>query len=190
MNFENLFLQNGGLLSYLLILILMISNGIINFPSSQILYIFLGFLIAQDKLNIFWVILSGALGNSIGNMALFLIIKKHGLSFISTRYKDAEKYITLLKEKIEIYGFKYLFIAKLIPSVKVFVPIAAATTKIKNTQFFFILFSSSVIWSTIFLGLGFYFGAHNNFIKWYGLITLIPVAIALYFVYKNHQKKL
>lgn len=188
MNFENLFLQNGGTLSYLMIFILMVLNGVISFPSSQILYIFLGFLASQDKLNILFVAFFGAFGNSVGNLILFLAIKKHGLSFISKKHKDAEKYIKLLKDKIEIYGFKYLFIAKLIPSVKVFVPIAAATTEIKTIKLFFILISSSLIWSFMFLSLGFYFGTQNNFIKWYGLATLIPVLLALYFIYKNHQR--
>ena len=73
-------------LGYLGIFLLMIANGFISFPSSQILYIIVGYFISIGTLALVAASLVGALGNTIGNIILYEFSRRKGISYI-TQYK-------------------------------------------------------------------------------------------------------
>ena len=68
-------------LGYIGIFGLMISNGVITLPSSQILYIITGYFIFTGELNFALASLMGALGNTIGNIILYELARKKGLEY-------------------------------------------------------------------------------------------------------------
>ena len=70
-------------LGYLGIFLMMIANGTISFPSSQILYIICGFFIENGSLSLALVVFFGALGNTIGCIILYEVVRFKGLHYIS-----------------------------------------------------------------------------------------------------------
>jgi len=163
---------------------LMIANGVFSFPSSQILYIVSGYFIFQGDLNLHVVALAGAAGNTIGNTILFYLTKKKGLEYI--------KKLTLLPlneiEKLQIafkkHGAGFLFIGKLLPAIKVFMPIIAGLAKMRAKVFIPIIFVSSYIWALGFIAIGYYFGKSSDFFGTYAVVLLIIALIVVFGFYK------
>lgn len=86
-------------------------------------------------------------------------------------------------------GMWYIFLGKLTPSVKAFIPIVAglASTPVKLTSFIFL--SASVIWAIGINYIGYYFGEHVT-LKSFSVVSLLIGGIILYIVYRNVSKKL
>ncbi|MCI0533046.1 hypothetical protein L0Y49_02380, partial [bacterium] len=73
-NIENIIIASG----YIGIFALMIANGLLSFPSSQALYIIAGYFVFTEDLSLALVSLFGALGNTVGNIALYEIVRAKG----------------------------------------------------------------------------------------------------------------
>ncbi len=148
--------------SYLGIFLLMVSNGIINFPSSQFLYVIVGYLVSKGSLLFLPALLAGALGNTIGNMIAFLLISTYGnaiahkLLFVDEH--TFKKVFSTLHATFAQRGMWYLFIGKLIPSIKAFIPTLAGLSKTKPSLTLLIFAIASLIWGYGLMSLGYYFG--------------------------------
>ncbi|HET8574826.1 MAG TPA: DedA family protein [Candidatus Paceibacterota bacterium] len=171
-----------ALLGYLGIFLLMIPNGIIGLPSSQLLYIVSGYFIGTGNLAPALVILAGALGNTLGNIALYEIVRRKGLEYL-TKYKVFPKAQVLkIQSAFHRKGMWFLFVAKLLPAIKVFAPIPPAIGKMDRRVYAFVIFVSSAIWSLPFLAVGYFFGKNTNVLQKYALV-LIPVAFIVVLVF-------
>ena len=179
--------------SYLAIFVLMLTNGIVNIPSSQILYLVSGYFISTGNLLFIPVIIAGALGNTFGNIITFLLVKKYEHSFarkLLMMDEDTFKKVHSALHATFIHrGMWWIFLGKLTPSVKAFIPIVAglANTKIKLTSFVFL--SASFIWATTITSLGYYFGEKIT-LKSFATVSLLVAAIIVFVLYKNIYKKL
>ncbi|MBI5077851.1 MAG: DedA family protein [Candidatus Yonathbacteria bacterium] len=178
-------LIQGG--SYLAIFSLMIANGAVSFPSSQVLYIIAGYFIAQGNLSLFFVALTGALGNTVGNIILYGLARKHGRAFIARMkifpMRELSKVETAFRKK----GAWFIFIGKLLPAIKVFVPIPAGLGKMHRGLFAGIMFIASFIWSLAFISIGYFFGKSSDIFGRYAIILIIiaVVVILLFYRYIN-----
>lgn len=179
--------------SYGAIFILMVTNGIANFPSSQLLYIVAGYFVSTGSLLFIPTIIAGALGNTIGNIIIFLLVKKYDKPFAKkiVMMDDATftKIHTALHSTFSKRGLLYIFVGKLIPSVKAFIPIVAglANTRTRITSILFLL--SSTIWAIGVTAIGYYFGK-NVTLQSFTLVSLIIGFTILFIVYRNVSKKL
>jgi membrane protein DedA with SNARE-associated domain len=176
-------------LSYLGIFLLMISNGALSFPSSQILYIIVGYFVATGTLQIIPSSLIGALGNTIGNIVLYEGIRMHGVRYIERwglfRKEDIKKVEILFRKG----GTWFLFVGKLLPAIKVFVPIPAALGKVDRRVFALIMFSASWIWSLAFIAIGLLFGKGAMMWKSYGIILVVIAFILAIIFYRMLNSK-
>lgn len=178
--------------SYLAIFILMITNGVINFPSSQFLYIICGYFVSTGSLLFFPTIIIGASGNTIGNIITFLLIKKYDKPLArKLLMMDAitfTKVHTTLHATFARRGLWYIFIGKLIPSVKAFIPIIAglADTKTKITSFIFFIASS--LWATALVTIGYYFGEKVTLTS-LSTVSFLIALVVIFFVYKAYTKQ-
>lgn len=161
------------LLGYLGIFLLMIPNGIIGFPSSQILYIICGYFIYNGELKWLPVVAVGALGNTIGNIILYEIIRRNGIKAITKYQLFSEKPIKRVERAFQKKGGWFLFIGKLTPALKVFAPIAAALGKMRRDRYILVILISSTIWALPFLAIGYYFGKSTQVFGTYAIILLI-----------------
>ncbi len=178
--------------SYIAIFILMLTNGIMNFPSSQFLYVICGYFIATSSLLFIPTIIVGALGNTLGNIITFLLVKKYDKPFARKLLMVDEATFTKIHSALHATfsrrGMWWIFLGKLIPSVKAFIPIVAglANTKTKLTSFLFLI--ASLVWATAVTSLGYFFGEHINF-KSITTVSLLIAVIVIFFVYRAYKKQ-
>ncbi len=179
--------------SYVAIFLLMTTNGIANLPSSQFLYIICGYFIATGNLLFIPTIIAGALGNTLGNIITFLLVKKYDKPFARKLLMMNEETFTkvhaALHSTFTHKGMWWIFLGKLTPSVKAFIPVVAglASTPKKLTYFIFLI--ASFIWATGITFLGYKFGEHITFTS-FSIISLAIGSIILFVIYKNLKKKL
>lgn len=175
--------------SYLGIFLLMIANGAVSFPSSQILYIVVGYFVSAGALAFVPASIMGAVGNTIGNIILYELVRRHGVRYI-TRFelfkeRDIRKVEILFKKR----GLWFLFIGKLLPAIKVFIPIPAAMGKTHRGIFASMMFTASWLWSCVFIGIGYYFGKNTEVWKSYGAVLAIVALIIVYLFYRMLNSK-
>jgi membrane protein DedA with SNARE-associated domain len=170
--------------SYLGIFLLMIANGFFSFPSSQVLYILVGYFVGTGYLSFLPASLIGAVGNTIGNVLLYEAIRRKGVSFMTkimmVKDTDLKKVEMVFRKR----GPWFLFVAKLLPSIKVFVPIPPAIGKMRRDLFATIMFFASWVWSFIFIGIGYFFGKNAGLFRSYGIILMIVAATIVYLFYR------
>lgn len=171
--------------SYVGIFGLMIANGFLSFPSSQILYIIVGYFVGTGALSLLPASFSGALGNAIGNIMLYEAVRSHGIHYLAKfqffREKDIKKVEIVFRKK----GLWFLFVGKLLPAIKVFIPIPAAMGKVHRGKFGAIMFAASWVWSLIFIAIGYFFGKSAEVWKSYSVILLIIAGIIIFFFYRT-----
>lgn len=168
---------------YSIIFTTLIANGLFNIPSSQIIYLTLGYIININNFNFYWAIFLGATGNTIGNLILYKIIYNNSnflndkaLLFLGMKTETLLRYNESFKNK----WWGWLILGKLTPSVKVFVPIICGLSKINLKRSLIIFFTGSLLWAIVVTYLGFYFGKQSSLINFYLIVTLIYILIGLY----------
>ncbi len=168
--------------SYAGIFGLMIANGFLSFPSSQVLYIIVGYFVGTGTLSLFFASLAGALGNTLGNIFLYEAVRLRGVQYIERfqifRKEDVRKVEIMFRKK----GLWFLFIGKLLPAIKVIIPIPAALGKVHRGKFAALMFAASWVWSLMFIAIGYFFGKNATTWKSYGVILMV-VAIAIMVIF-------
>lgn len=182
--------------SYFAIILLMTSNGVTGFPSSQIIYIISGWFAYQGSLFLLPIILIGALGHTIGNLIQYELAKRKGLEY-SVKFI---KYLfplndPILEVKKVIIAFKkksilLLIIGKLVNPLKIFISIPAGISKMNIFIFLPIVYITSAIWAIIFTLIGYYFGKSYSNFGYVGVIAfLIFIGVSFYFYkYMNSEE--
>jgi membrane protein DedA with SNARE-associated domain len=175
-------LIQGG--SYLAIFFLMVANGSVSFPSSQVLYIITGYFIAQGNLVLLPVALVGALGNTVGNVILYELVRKHGRAFVARMKLFPTRELAKVEAAFHKKGAWFIFIGKLLPAIKVFVPIPAGLGKMHRGLFATLMFAASFIWSLAFISIGYFFGKSSDLFGKYALVLVAVAAIVLFLFYR------
>jgi membrane protein DedA with SNARE-associated domain len=176
--------------SYFGIFTLMISNGFIGFPSSQVLYIIAGYFVFTGALNLPLVIIAGALGNTVGNIILYEVARRKGLHYLTKFQIFREKEIRKVQVVFQKKGAWFLAVGKLIPALKVFIPIPAGLSKMNRALYVPIILVTSIIWSFPFLGIGYYFGKSSNVFGKYAVVMAIIafVVAAVFYRFMNSEE--
>ena len=176
--------------SYLGIFGLMITNGFISFPSSQVLYIIAGYFVFKDDLSLVAVIIVGTLGNTIGNIILYEVAREKGLHYLTKFQIFREKEIKKVQAVFQKKGAWFLAIGKLVPALKVFIPIPAGLAKMNRWLYGIIILITSALWSMPFLAIGYYFGKSSRVFGRYALVmTLIAfVVMAVFYKFMNSKE--
>jgi len=180
MSLESIILQ----LSYFGVFLLMIANGIATLPSSQLLYIIAGYFVSTGFFNLWVLLFVGALGNTIGNIILYEIVRSKGLKYITKFKIFPKREIMKVQVAFKKRGVWFVFIGKLIPALKVLVPIPAGLAKMNRIAYITIIFISSFIWASIFIAIGFFFGKSTTVFKAYLPILFVIALIVIWMFYK------
>ena len=176
--------------SYLGIFALMISNGFISFPSSQVLYIIVGYFVFTGHLALLPVILVGAFGNTVGNIILYEVARRKGMHYLSKFPLFREREIKKVQTAFQKKGVWFLAIGKLVPALKVFIPIPAGIAKMNRFLYTSIIIITSIIWTFPFLAIGYYFGKSSHVFGKYAMVmTLIAfVVMAIFYKFMNSEE--
>jgi membrane protein DedA with SNARE-associated domain len=176
-------------LGYLGIFVLMISNGAIPFPSSQILYIISGYFVSTGDLSLALVVLFGAIGNTIGNIILYEVVRFRGLHYIEKWGIFPKKELRKVSVAFRKKGKWFLFVGKLVPALKVFIPIIAAIGKTERRFYIPAMLVASAIWSLPFIAIGYVFGKSAELFGSYAVIMTVVgfIVMALFYRYINSK---
>ena len=177
---------------YLGVFGLMIANGLLSFPSSQILYIIVGYFVSQGSINLWLVSIFGALGNTIGNIFLYELTRSRGLKYVARWQVIPEVELKKVEAAFRRRGWWFVFVGKLLPAIKVFVPIAAGLAKMPRALFAILMFLASWIWSLIFIYIGYFFGKSENIMGRYAIVLAVisVLLIVLFYRYMNSKEVL
>jgi membrane protein DedA with SNARE-associated domain len=176
--------------SYVGIFALMVLNGICGFPSSQIIYLISGYFAYKGDINLFLVIIIGGIAHSIGNIILYEVSRRKGLDYISKfkifPKKEIKKVNAVMKKK----GWWFLFFGKLVNPIKIIIPIPAGISKLNRVIFSSIVLITSIIWSAIFVLLGYFFGKTFDYAIYYGVIMIVLslVIVGIFYKYMNSKE--
>ena len=153
----------------------------------QILYLIVGYFVATGKLSFLPAMIFGSVGNAIGNFIIYSLVYKYGKQ-IATKYLYVkEETLTKLHKEFEGKGLWFLYIGKLTPSIKVFIPTVAGLSKITRPHAVSLFLITSLIWSSIIIYLGFLFGEQITFENYFTVMGIVGIIIAI-FAYIKYQK--
>lgn len=166
------------------IFMLMVANGAVSFPSSQILYIVVGYFVAQGNLALLPSVLAGSAGNAVGNMILYELVRARGRAFVERMKLFPMRELAKVEIAFKKKGAWFIFIGKLLPAIKVFVPIPAGLGKMHRGLFASIMFLASFIWSLGFISIGYFFGKSSDLFGKYAIVLVIIAVLVLFFFYR------
>lgn len=180
MNIEEIILGS----SYLGIFLLMVANGFFSFPSSQILYILVGYFVSTGFLSLLPASILGAIGNTVGNIAMYEAVRAKGIGYVKRfqmiREDDLRRVDIVFRKK----GLWFLFVGKLLPAIKVFIPIPAGLAKVHRGKFAGLMLSASWIWSLGFIAIGYFFGKGAELWKSYGILLMVIAGFVVFLFYR------
>ena len=143
-------------------LLMALEGSFIPIPS-EIILPFSGFLASEGRFSIWMIALVGAIGNIIGTLFTYTVARYLGLPFL---YKYG-KYALLTRKDIERahwffvrFGVPVIFISRLLPGVRGFIPIPAGIAKMNLVPFVLYVFVGSFFYSLALTYVGFLLGAH------------------------------
>lgn len=171
-------------LGYFGIFSLMIANGVVSFPSSQVLYIIVGYFVGTGALTLAPALILGAFGNTIGNIFLYELVRAKGVRVVQKMFAIPlkEKTLSNLERVFKKRGLVFLFIGKLIPAIKVFVPIVGGISRTPRILFTSLIFIASLIWAFAFISIGFIFGKGSDvFGRGAVIVILIAIIFSIFF---------
>lgn len=163
---------------YIGLFVLLFLNGLINIPSSQLVYLTFGYFLHTHPTLALMGIISGTLGNTLGNFTLYKIIRTSNQRI----GKTLSRFISFDTNKIENFlaftsknRLLWLTFAKLIPSIKITVPIISGMLPISKTAAIIVFGVGSFLWAVMVTYIGYILGDKFNF----GQISLIVLAVYL-----------
>lgn len=196
--FLNLFLELGIFQIYSLVIILSILNGVILFPSSQLILIIAGIISSQKNMNVHLILITIIISNVLGNYFLYLLIKKYGekfvRKFIPIRKKKLDDYIIAIKYLFRKYGPQIILIGRNLPIFHSLVSIPAGLSNIRKKTFLIYTTIGITIWSIVFFYIGVLFS--ENYLEIiemmksiFSLISLVLI-LYLYYLFRKYLKKI
>ena len=178
-----------------------IESFIVPIPS-EVLMGLSGFLISQNRLTWFGVILAAVLGNAVSSAIIWWLGRKYGKNFVLKWGKfigfddsDYEKSEKLFAK----YGYGAIFVCQMLPALRSLISIPAGVLRTRFVPFMLCTMAGATIWLTFLTYLGFQAGANwkniGDFIKpfervIYGFLVVSIFVIIGGWIWHLRQKKL
>lgn len=179
-------------------ILMTLESALIPLPS-EVTMPFAGFLAHTDGLNLFLVILIGAIGNLVGSLIAYAVGYFLEDALILSLIKKYGKYILLRDHEYERslrwfdkYGGSVVFFSRLLPGVRTFISLPAGMAKMNLLTFSLYTFLGSLIWSALLSYIGFILGKnwdsiHSVFTKLHFLVAGAIIVLVLFFIYKKRH---
>lgn len=162
-----------------------------------------GFLAGLGYFNIWSGILVGSLASIMGSMFIYTIAYKKGEGWVRKIIKKWGKYIFLHEEEYDKSKEWFskrsqwiVFIARLMPVIRMFIALPAGVTKMNTTLYLVLVTVAAFIWSGVFSFIGFKLGANWVVIEPYfkkfqiAIVALLILGIIWYIrKHLKHNKK-
>jgi membrane protein DedA with SNARE-associated domain len=149
---------------------------------SEMIMPFSGFLISTGKFSFFWVVLIGALGNTIGAIINYVVGYYGGRPFVLKYGKYffvKEKEIHRAERFFARWGAFAIVISRNLPIFRMFVSLPAGIAKMNFPRFVFDTFIGSIPWCLAFAYLGYRLGESWLLVRKYGTVLDIIALIGI-----------
>ena len=144
------------------VIIFVVFFGIIGIPAPEETFMMIiGALIAEQNLSFIWAICAVLLGSNTGMLLTYMIGRRLGTPFI-------EKYGYILKLtperwmrmqiKFDRTDDKVLIIGYFLPGLRQLLPYLSGTRDMPFPKFYSLVFVGSLLWTTLYMTIGYYFG--------------------------------
>lgn len=178
------FISSYGLWVYLIIfLIIFCETGLVFLPflPGDSLIFAVGAFAATGKLNIFVLYFVLIVAAIVGDSVNYLIGKRFGRKILE--YKKIklvkEEHLHKADEFISKHGSKATLLARFIPIIRTIVPFVIGMGKLEYKKFLKANIIGGVLWVTLFLGLGYFFGNLPIVKNKFSLIILIIIFVSI-----------
>ena len=188
MNIQSFILQTGLVTSYILIfLIVFAESGLFFgfFLPGDSLMIGLGIIASQGHLNIFTLILVGAIAAIAGDTVGYLFGKKVGPALFdkedSLFFKKS--YVHRANDFYNEYGTKTIVLARFTPFIRTFAPIVAGIANMKYQLFLTYNIIGAITWVLVVTLSGYFLGNIPGITRYATALEVIIVVASLYAAY-------
>ena len=195
-----LWINQYGTLTYgFIALILFCETGLVIapfLPGDSLLFA-AGSLFAGSSLNVHLLVIFGIIAVFCGDNVNYAVGRYLGNPLFTQKSHFLKpKYLTKTHLFLERYGLYAIFLARFVPIVRTYVPFACGMGYLRYQRFFIISLLAAVVWITLLIYLGYFFGriawVQKNFSVAILLVVLISVmpgiisALTLWFKKAKH----
>lgn len=176
-----------------------IESALIPVPS-EITMPFGGFLVGLGKLNFWWVVLVGGLGNLTGSLLAYALGYWGQDAVVRRLVRNYGKYLLITQGEVDRaeswfrqHGGKITFFSRLLPVVRTFISLPAGIAKMNVIHFSLYTLAGSLLWSAFLAWLGVILGKNWQILEVYFrkfdiLIVVGVIALTGIYVYHKVQK--
>jgi membrane-associated protein len=180
----NIIIQDFGVWSYaILFAIIFAETGLVItpfLPGDSLLFA-AGTLAAIGSFNVFWLflvlVLAAVIGDSV-NYACGKIIGVKAFEKKNSRIFKKE-YLERTHKFYEKYGGKTIVIARFMPIVRTFAPFVAGVAKMNYYYFIFYNIAGALLWVSIFVFGGYWFGNMPVFKSNFSLAIMVIIILSI-----------
>ncbi len=150
---------------------------------SEVIQLFAGYLVSQDKMGLFAAIMAGTLGNVVGSWIAWGIGAAGGRPFID-KYG---KYLHITPKRMDLadrwfdrYGNKVVFWSRMLPIIRTFISLPAGVARMPFGRFTIYTFLGALPWCTALTLLGVKVG--EDWETWEGYLKYFDYVVAVLLV--------
>jgi membrane-associated protein len=189
-------IQNYGVASYLILFfVIFCETGLVItpfLPGDSLIFV-AGSFSSQGYFSIFLLFLVLFIAAVLGDTVNYWIGNYLGLKVLSRTQLFKKEYFEKTRRFYEKHGRKTIIIARFVPIVRTFAPFVAGIGKMRYIVFFAYNVIGGLLWVSLFLFAGFYFGniplVKENFTLVIFLIIFLSILPAIFEFVKSKLKK-
>lgn len=148
---------------------------------------FAGFMAAQGKLSLPYVVVAGVMGCTLSTLPWYLAARYLGESRLKDLAKRNRRWLKLSTKDIETakrwfnqHGGKALFFSRLIPTVRTLIALPAGISGMRLLPFLLYIMFGATLWHGLLAYAGYVLGRHYGLVVWYTApVTKILVVVLL-----------
>ena len=160
--------------------------------SSEIVVPLGGALASQGKLSFVGVVLAASLGNLLGSLVAYLLVKRYGVTLIlgpGRRVGLTEGHLRLANRVFERWGLFAVFAGRLLPVIRTYISFPAGLSRITVVPFALATIGGAILWNLALAFAGFQLGknyervanALGPFTIPLAIIVLVAIIVAYYY---------